>query len=398
LARAKRTVYVFFHCHDEVVPDIEAFFAGEARRTELRNVYAISLLTGEEFALTRGELELALAIPSTRWNEVEDRDEETVDSLARKGVVVTDSDEAALAALRSRDELLASSGWNLYGALHFLMTKWRDVDLRSAPQIDDFPLITREMVEKLLQLRGRPPDPFYAIDGARARVELPLTRPDGALYATLARRKTTRGYDRTRTLSIDELATVLDQVWGCHGTAPILDDVFCLKRTSPSGGCLHPIEVYPLVSRVAGIEPGLYHYNVRDHALDLLEPMTEADASELAATFVCGQAYFASAHVTFVMVARFPRNHWKYPKQQKAYPVVLMDAAHLSQTLYLVATELNLGAYVTVAINGLVIEERLRFDGITQGVVAVAGCGHPRQGRSPLEPDFAPYVPRETAI
>jgi nitroreductase len=98
------------------------------------------------------------------------------------------------------------------------------------------------------------------------------------------------------------------------------------------------------------------------------------------------------------MTARFPRNHWKYPKQQKAYPVILMDAAHLSQTLYLVAGDLGLGAFVTAAINGLLIEERLGIDGITEGAVAVAGCGRRRPERSPLEPTFRPYVPRETTI
>ena len=75
-----------------------------------------------------------------------------------------------------------------------------------------------------------------------------------------------------------------------------------------------------------------------------------------------------------------------------------MDAAHLSQTLYLVAGDLGLGAFVTAAINGLAIEERLGLDGVTEGAVAVAGCGRERRERSPLEPTFARYVPRETTV
>ena len=53
--------------------------------------------------------------------------------LARKGVLVTDEEDEELAELPARDEVLATSGWNLYGALHYLMTKWSGVDLRCRP-------------------------------------------------------------------------------------------------------------------------------------------------------------------------------------------------------------------------------------------------------------------------
>ena len=41
-------------------------------------------------------------------------------------------------------------------------------------------------------------------------------------------------------------------------------------KTSPSGGARHPTEVYPVVLRVDGVEPGLYHYSVKNHGLELL--------------------------------------------------------------------------------------------------------------------------------
>jgi putative peptide maturation dehydrogenase len=400
--RARRTVYVFFHCHDAALPDFSAFFAGEARSTPIRQVFAISLLRGEELPVSREELDLALSLPSGDWVEIDEPDRDRARGLAEKGVLVTDEPDGELAALRRLDELLAASGWNIYAALHYLLTKWRDVDLRVTPHRGDFPLITEETIAGFVELRGPPPDPFYAIERPLGVVDLPLVTRDGGLYDALAARRTTRGYDRERRLSVEELSLALHQVWGCHGTVPILpsaerDDLICLKRTSPSGGCLHPVEVYPLVSGVDGVDPGIYHYSVRDHALELVRPLDAEDVVAHATRFVCGQAYFGTAHVTFVMTARFPRNHWKYPKQQKAYPVILMDAAHLSQTLYLVATDMGLGAFVTAAINALAIEEVLGLDGVTEGPVAVAGFGHPMAGRSPLEPEFAPYLPPRLA-
>jgi hypothetical protein len=71
-----------------------------------------------------------------------------------------------------------------------------------------------------------------------------------------------------------------------------------------------------------------------------------------------------------------------------------MDAAHLSQTLYLVAAELGLGAYFTLGINGRDIERRLRLDGVERGAIAVCGCGLRSPHRSPLEPKFTQWPPR----
>jgi nitroreductase len=75
-----------------------------------------------------------------------------------------------------------------------------------------------------------------------------------------------------------------------------------------------------------------------------------------------------------------------------------MDAAHLSQTFYLVCADLGLGAFVTAAINGANIEERLGLDGFGEGALAVCGCGVPAGGASPLEPEFLPYIPGERIL
>ena len=182
-------------------------------------------------------------------------------------------------------------------------------------------------------------------------------------------------------------------VFGCHGYAHTAAGVDCIKRTSPSGGGLHPIEAYPIVSNVDGVDPGVYHYNVGDHSLELLSRLQAEEARELATTFMCGQSYFGTAAVSFVMTARFYRNHWKYRRHQKAYAGILMDAAHLSQTLYLVGADLDLGAYVTIAINSHEIEASLGLDGVGEGVMAISGCGPRGPDASPLELSFRPWSP-----
>lgn len=75
-----------------------------------------------------------------------------------------------------------------------------------------------------------------------------------------------------------------------------------------------------------------------------------------------------------------------------------MDAAHLSQSLYLVCAELGLGTFITAAINSVNIEQKLALDGIEQGAIAICGCGKPLEGMSGLEPAFLPYTARETQL
>jgi putative peptide maturation dehydrogenase len=245
---------------------------------------------------------------------------------------------------------------------------------------------------------GRPPPAFHSVDSPLDVRELPLVRPNGGLYGLLEKRKTTRAFDRNTPMELEQLAVVLYHVFGCHGYAPIVGDMLALKRTSPSAGALHPIEAYPLVANVNGLDPGLYHYRISDHALELIAPLDPGEANALATEFMCGQTYFGAASVSFVLTARFYRSFWKYRRHPKGYGALLMDAAHLSQTLYLVGADLGLGAFVTAAVNAHNIEERLGLDGWSEGVLAMAGCGPRERSRTPFEPKFKPYVPRETLL
>jgi putative peptide maturation dehydrogenase len=222
---------------------------------------------------------------------------------------------------------------------------------------------------------------------------LPEPDRDGALAGTLAARRTTRAFDTAASMGAEDLSTVLHLVFGCHGHGTTPMGAPCIKRTSPSGGGLHPVEAYPLLTGVAGLATGLHHYNVRDHTLELIEALDPAAARSTATMFMCGQSYFGAAHMSIVLTARFHRSHWKYRAHDKAYAGILMDAAHLSQTLFLVATDLGLGAFVTLAVNGGDAEQRIGLDGYAEGVIAMVGCGVPAPGGSPLELNFAPGRP-----
>jgi putative peptide maturation dehydrogenase len=397
MVRVRRSRYVCFFCDDFPFLDVGLLLRGTVEPVTLQQVYALSILRGEAIPLSADEFDLAASTPSDDW--IEAVDEEATRELARKGVLLSDENDPELDTLRARHQSLESMGWNLEAALYYFLSKWRGIDMRLlAGQDEGSDLLppTDEAVQAFVDQFGPPPSAFSSVVTPLVVRELPLVERKGELYDVLLRRRTTRSFDRGAPLAQWELAVVLRYVFGYHGYVPLLGQVTTLKRTSPSAGGFHPIEAYPLILAVDELDPGLYHYNPAEHALELLAPLGVDEARAAANAFVCGQTYFGDANVLLVLAARFDRAFWKYQNHRKALTALMMDAAHLSQTLYLVATELGLGAFVTAAVNNVDIEERLGIDGYREGVLAVCGFGRPAAERSPFDPEFLPFVPRQT--
>jgi putative peptide maturation dehydrogenase len=381
MTRVRRAEYALLQIQDTLDLDPAKLLRGELPTALEPHVLALSLLTGERYILSRAELDVLISVPSHRWVDVD----EPVERLVAMGLLL--SDEESGSALRERDEALSATQWNVYAAAYHFMTQWEGEDFRADGEVDLVGPGAQAAVEEFTARHGPPPPPFHHKSFGPAQ-PLPAPARGGALDELLAQRRTTRSFDTTTPMRAEDLSTVLHRVFGVHGYSTTLTGVPCIKRTSPSGGALHPVEVYPLVTNVSGIPSGFYHYNVRDHAVEQLERIP--DAHRTATELMCGQAFFGDAHVCFVLTARFYRNHWKYRRHPKAYAGVLMDAAHLSQTLYLVSADLGLGAFITVAVNTRDIERRLGLDGATEGVIAVTGCGVRADGESPLELRFEP--------
>jgi putative peptide maturation dehydrogenase len=375
--KVRRTRYAFLYLQDGVTLALSE----GALRSGGTQVYALSLLTGAHHLLARDQLELLLAVPD-EWVEGDERHAR----LLEQGLLVGEGGEPALAALRARDEALAGNEWNLFAAVYHQMTRWSGIDVRTDGEALELGADAEAAARAYVEQFGMPPEAFPPPRDAGDAIALPSATRSGGLYDALSRRRTTRGFDEAAPLDAGALATVLHYVFGCHGFSRNMADVVCIKRTSPSGGALHPVEAYPIVTNVDGIDPGIYHYDAGAHALEPIEAVP--GARDLATSFMCGQSYFGGAQVSIVLTARFYRNHWKYRRHAKAYAGILMDAAHLSQTLQLVAADLGLGSYVTIAINARDIDERLGLDGIEEGAVAMVGFGARAAVPSPLELQF----------
>lgn len=111
------------------------------------------------------------------------------------------------------------------------------------------------------------------------------------------------------------------------------------QRVYPSGGGIYELEIYLTIRTCDGLPAGLYHYCPHSHQLNQLSgptPATEALLEDGRRS--AGLDDLPQILITFT--ARFPRLSWKY--ERIAYRLVLKHVGALYQTLYLVATAMDL--------------------------------------------------------
>lgn len=186
------------------------------------------------------------------------------------------------------------------------------------------------------------------------------------LFDAISQRKSHRRF-KSEGLNQAELAFLL---WSTQGIKKELATGTAV-RTVPSAGCRHAFETYLLVNRVEGLKPGIYRYLPQEHALvleyhdeDLVEKITPA---------TLGQAFIASAPVTFVWTAIPYRTEWRYTTS--AHRVILMDAGHICQNLYLAVEAVGCGTCAVAAYNQDLMDQLVKVDGDDEFTVYMAPVG-----------------------
>ncbi|WP_347555340.1 SagB family peptide dehydrogenase [Robbsia sp. KACC 23696] len=144
------------------------------------------------------------------------------------------------------------------------------------------------------------------------------------------------------------------------------------RRTSPSGGSLHPSEPYLVALQVEGLEPGIYHYRADAHELvRVREGLHRGELGEL----LCAQNFAEDLSYGVFIVSVFSKMWWKYP-HSRAYRVALLDVGCLTQTFQLVCTAQNVQSWPTGYLNDHKVNALLGLDGVTSSVVFFLGAGY----------------------
>ena len=225
------------------------------------------------------------------------------------------------------------------------------------------------------QQRGAGPRPRFKHYRTARKTPVPRGDANTSLMdvrSALHARRTTRDFT-VRPVSFPMVAAIVQGTWGLTGWLEGGKFGRLPTRTSPSGGALHPIECYVVAMRVEGLEPGLYHYDVRRNDLRRLK---RGDFRREVVRLASGQRWVGQAAFLCIMTAAFERTLWKY-RRENAYRTVWLEAGHFAQTFSLLATSYGLGPFTTAAMQDSRIERFLGLDGIREFPVYLCGAGVP---------------------
>lgn len=141
-------------------------------------------------------------------------------------------------------------------------------------------------------------------------------------------------------------------------------------RAAPSAGALYPIETYVLAHRVDGLAAGVYHYAVQDHALAQVRAGDVRDEIVRAGIL---QSFLGEANVVLVLTSIFQRLRWKY--RERTYRYALLEAGHIGQNVYLVATSMGMGACAVGAFNDDAVNALVGVDGVDEAALYMLAVG-----------------------
>ena len=200
----------------------------------------------------------------------------------------------------------------------------------------------------------------------------PASLGQATLEETMLRRRSQTGKFAGGPITFAQLAAILRFTYG--PTIEIASRKFpgegFYLRATPSGGGLYPLEIYPIVFDVDGCDPGIYHYSVKDYALEVLRRGPCLDR------FLDCTSYHdlaTTASVVFAITAVMPRTLSKY--LFRGYRFLSYDVGACVQSFYLSSAALGLGC---CALGGF-YDDRcgrlLDVDNVTENVMMLFTVG-----------------------
>ncbi len=204
----------------------------------------------------------------------------------------------------------------------------REVEYPAMLQMHDASSL--ESVEEVTQWRGKPPTlPSSGLAGEEVQLQrLPEEEQENdTIEQVILRRGSTRTFDRTASITLAQLSTILD----------------CATRGLPAD-FLEPTasqlnNLYLIVHSVQGLKPGAYFFGREHNALELLkEGKFRAEAHHLGLE----QELPADACVDIFFLADLKRILERYGN--RGYRAVQLEAGTIGGRIYLAAYAVHLGA------------------------------------------------------
>ena len=224
------------------------------------------------------------------------------------------------------------------------------------------------------QHRGLPIPPLEEpVDQQLPRISLPdreswsLVLQETDLADAIGNRRSRRNYS-DEYLKVEELAFLL---WATQGQRSPGEQPPHF-RTVPSAGARHSFETYLFIHRMEKIPPGLYRYLPLSNELVLIYSADKESETRLSRA-VLGQNFVADSAVVFVWTTVPYRMEWRY--LQAAHRVILLDAGHVCQNLYLACEAIQAGTCAIAAYDQEAMDELIQVDGEDQFTIYLAPVG-----------------------
>jgi len=170
-----------------------------------------------------------------------------------------------------------------------------------------------------------------------------------------------------KVISLTDLSFLL---WATQGIREVIDDGHAL-RTVPSAGARHALETYLVVLNVDNLAKGFYRYLPIEHKLVVESHDSDAGEKIVKASFY--QNWIADAAVFFIWAAIPSRMEWRYGLA--AHRVILIDAGHVCQNLYLASEAIGAGTCAVAAYDQDLMDRLLGLDGSNEFVIYTAAIG-----------------------
>ncbi|ELY81958.1 SagB/ThcOx family dehydrogenase [Natrinema gari] len=344
----------------------------QAGRTEEPSLLAIDPLATRTFELSSAEVLRGLAEIDGRYSrdELEETLLETLDlSADAAAALVADLIEAGF--LRpadrhgSRTASWEATGWRAALEYHEYIRDYPFID--EAVENSDYEDVKGMETEIMREYRAREEPPAiykdYDID---ERIELPpveeaerVSVADALSTSLFGRADSTRDALDARTL-----AAILYFAFGETGKLQTEHQGPKLRKPVPSGGARHPTEGYVAVFEAADLPAGIYHYSVREHALERLPIDTDPEKPLLWGIDSDPAALIGCTSVV-------ERSMWRY-REPRTYRVLLHDLGHVLETLRITARAAGLTTMAGFKFDDEYLEDCFGVDHAEEPLLAYA--------------------------
>jgi SagB-type dehydrogenase family enzyme len=202
--------------------------------------------------------------------------------------------------------------------------------------------------------------------------------PDRPLREALCARRSVRSFSGA-SLGVSALGSLL---FGAIGETGRLITSFedgrpieASLRAIPSAGALHPTGIFVVIVQDGELAKGIYHYDVPEHSLEIVRPLSDREFDALFAAFPIHPQVvdITQAAAIYFISSKFWRARAKYGP--RGYRYCVLEAGCACQNLGLTAVALGLGHVVIGGFYDDEIHSCLDIDGVDHAVITAMAIG-----------------------